>query len=259
MKCLLVSLLVLSTGIAAAQPATYTTSNAHSHNDYSQKVPFVTAYKQQFGSIEADVFYVAGQVSLLVGHTEQEIKRRPRTLDSLYLEPIIAAIQRNNGHVYADSTRTLQLMIDLKTDAGPTLEALVRTLQRYPVLQQRKDFRILISGNKPDPTEFKSYPSFILFDANLGENYPAEAMEKIGMISAAFDEYSKWKGKGDMPENDIARLKADIDKAHHAGKRVRLWALPDVPAAWAQMKKLGVDFINTDRIDQLAAFLNSSN
>ena len=35
-----------------SQPVIYKVSNAHSHNDYEQKVPFLTAYNEGFGSIE---------------------------------------------------------------------------------------------------------------------------------------------------------------------------------------------------------------
>ena len=38
-----------------AQPAHYTVADAHSHNDYEQKVPFWTAYDKGFGSIEEQI------------------------------------------------------------------------------------------------------------------------------------------------------------------------------------------------------------
>lgn len=39
------------------QPLSYSTSNAHSHNDYEQDFPFWNAWKQGFGSVEADIFW----------------------------------------------------------------------------------------------------------------------------------------------------------------------------------------------------------
>jgi alkaline phosphatase len=33
-----------------------TVSNAHSHNDYEQPIPFRMAYQAGFGSVEADIF-----------------------------------------------------------------------------------------------------------------------------------------------------------------------------------------------------------
>jgi len=42
--------------------AQYSVQNAHSHNDYRNKVPFWTAYNARFGSIEVDVFAVDGEL-----------------------------------------------------------------------------------------------------------------------------------------------------------------------------------------------------
>jgi alkaline phosphatase len=52
----------------------YTVSNAHSHNDYENPIPFFTAYGQGFGSIEADIFYFHD--SLFVGHTFPDIQKK---------------------------------------------------------------------------------------------------------------------------------------------------------------------------------------
>src|SRR6476659_4863850 len=90
---------------AFAQPRSYTTANAHSHNDYEQPKPFSAAYSKQFGSIEADVFSVANSDRLIVGHELEEIQRNPRTLDSLYLIPIKNALKANHGHPYGDKSR----------------------------------------------------------------------------------------------------------------------------------------------------------
>ena len=45
----------------AAQAQKFTLANVHSHNDYEQKVPFDLAYRNQLGSIEADIHLVAGK------------------------------------------------------------------------------------------------------------------------------------------------------------------------------------------------------
>src|SRR5687767_1571510 len=97
-----------------AQPKLYTTANAHSHNDYEKPIPFYEAYKHQFGSIEADIFLVEGSEELYVAHHKSDLDKKKRTLDSLYLMPLRTCIRKNNGVVYADTTRKLQLLIDIK-------------------------------------------------------------------------------------------------------------------------------------------------
>ena len=138
-----------------AQPRSYSTANAHSHNDYAQLKPFSAAYSKKFGSIEADVFSVANSDRLIVGHELEEIQRNPRTLDSLYLVPINNALKANHGHPYGDKSHDLQLMIDLKTEAIETLSKLVKTLNRYPAIRSSKQVHIVISGNTPAGSQFQ--------------------------------------------------------------------------------------------------------
>src|SRR5690606_22966752 len=92
----------------------YTSAQAHSHNDYEQKRPFWEAYEQQFGSIEADLFLVND--SLYAAHNRQDIKA-DRTFRRLYLLPILKQAQKYEGSVYAQKDLQLQLLIDLKTSS----------------------------------------------------------------------------------------------------------------------------------------------
>ena len=101
-----------------SQQFNYTTTNAHSHNDYENANPFFTAYDNNFGSIEADIFYFKD--SLFVGHVFGDIAKK-RTLQNFYLNPLTKKIQENHGNPYADSTKTLQLLIDIKSDPYITL------------------------------------------------------------------------------------------------------------------------------------------
>ena len=246
-------ILLIST---VAQPKKYSTANAHSHNDYEQAKPFFSAYAQQFGSIEADIFSIPGSASLLVAHEPAQLRTNPRTLDSLYLIPIVNALKSNKGYPYQDTSRHLQLMIDIKTGAVETLETLIKTLQKYPAIIHNNFLHIVISGNRPDPKKFYAYPSYIQFDGNLSETYTPDQLKHIGMISSSFGNYSNWNGNGEFPESDKNRLQSAVQRAHGTGKKVRLWAIPDMPSAWKLMEDLGVDYINTDKIDELTAFLN---
>src|ERR1700733_6696009 len=126
----------------------YTIANTHSHNDYEQATPFWLAYDQQFGSIEADIFWINGQ--MLVGHSLEEIKSG-RTLEEYYLKPLFSCILKNNGHPYADTARQLQMLIDVKTDSIATLNALIDLLKKYPALVNTPAVKWVISGRRPVP------------------------------------------------------------------------------------------------------------
>lgn len=236
----------------SAQPLHYSVANAHSHNDYEQAVPFYLAYNQGFGSIEADIFLQDGV--LLVSHDTAGLKKK-RSLQDLYLKPLQSFVQKNQGYPYPDTSRQLQLLIDIKTEALPTLKRLVQELEEYPTLINTRLIKWVISGNRPPDSLYSSYPYFIEFDGVRNQNYNADALSKIVLISDNFRNYSKWDGTGKIPENDVRKLNELIQYAHLLKKPVRFWNAPDNINAWKQLMELGVDYINTDHIKPISDFL----
>jgi len=176
-----------------AQPVWYTPSNAHSHNDYQNPHPFYTAYDAGLGSMEADIFLYHD--SLVIGHTTGDLQYK-RTLESLYLVPLLEQVKLHNGYPYQDSARELQLLIDIKTEPVATLKKLTEVLVNYPLLISSPGIKLVITGNKPDMATFSLYPPFIWFDGELDKVYTGLALKKIVMLSGDFKNYSSWNGKG---------------------------------------------------------------
>lgn len=237
-----------------AQPKNYTVANTHSHNDYKQDIPFYKAYEAGFGSIEADVFLQKNQ--LIVAHEENEMNPA-NTIQHLYLQPLDSFVKMHKGYPYADTSKELQLLIDLKTDSINTLRQLVTILQKFPALTASKKVHFVITGNRPDQSLFATYPPFILFDGELSKTYTVAALERIVMLSDDLETYTHWNGKGNPVEADWIKLTAAVTKAHNLHKKVRFWDAPDFVNAWMELMKLGVDYINTDHINELAAFINN--
>jgi alkaline phosphatase len=225
----------------------YTTQNAHSHNDYEQQAPFHLAYNEGFGSIEADIHLVDDQ--LLVGHDSKSLVKE-RTLESLYLQPIIAYNQPN---------RKLQLLIDIKTDAIKTIDQLVKLLTKYPGITNNKNIKIVLSGNAPSEELFLNYPSFIWFDGRLNKTYTPAQLAKVALISEDYYKVIEYKPKWPLDSAESIKIKSFINKVHQLGKPVRLWASPDQPAAWEAFVQWGVDYINTDKINELSDYLVKRN
>jgi alkaline phosphatase len=246
---------IIPTAVLAQDSIIYTTEQAHSHNDYEQTIPFWQAYYQQFGSIEADIFL--RNDSLYVAHTVEDISP-DRTLYSLFLKPIATQEKKNKGSIYADPKRTLQLLIDLKTSSRETMTALVRELSGYSkLLAPTGTVKVVISGNVPNPDEFDQYPEFIYFDGRPGITYSTEQLKRIGLISQSFTNYSKWKGKGMLIDQDHKAVTAVIKEVHDKGKRIRFWATPDTPNAWKILMGMGVDYVNTDKVIELGSYLRN--
>ncbi|MCB4234206.1 alkaline phosphatase [Kaistella anthropi] len=77
------------------------------------------------------------------------------------------------------------------------------------------------------------------------------------MFSAPLRDYTKWNGKGIMRDEESAKVREAVRQAHLQGKAIRFWGAPDFAnALWVNLMDAGADFINTDKIPELAAFLN---
>jgi YVTN family beta-propeller protein len=242
----LLTLLGLLPVLMQAQPALVL---SHSHNDYEQKEPFHHAYKKGFSSIEADVYLVDGK--LLVAHDLKDVKKE-RSLEKIYLAPLSKAIAGKENPDRPGGAK-IQLLIDIKSEAIPTLEALVRLLKKYPSLTSKPSVTITISGNRPSPDTYHRFPAWISFDGRPGISYDPAALKKISLIS---DSYSNYLLPGSFRFDSIKAMKT-ISAAHEKGKPFRFWGNPDNPSAWRSLANMGVDYLNTDKIDELSDFLIS--
>ncbi|MCC9137569.1 alkaline phosphatase [Pontibacter silvestris] len=245
--------LLLASGLlattAAAQTVVHTTLNAHSHNDYLNNIPFFRAYHKGFGSIEADVFPLKGE--LYVAHEKDNISKE-RTLSKLYLEPALAELAK-------DETRQLSLLIDIKENHQEALRLLVKQLKPSRSLlstpARKGQLTIIISGDRPQPAEYTNYPDYIFFDDNYKIAHTPEQWERVGLVSTNFRNYSNWNGKGVLIKEELARVKGLVDSVHAAGKNIRFWAAPDSKSAWLSLMGMGVDMIGTDRVEELGTLM----
>jgi alkaline phosphatase len=248
MQSLLLVLLISSVSLGQSIKPKYT----HSHNDYSNPTPFYKAFNAGFNSIEADIFLVGGR--LLVSHDSTSLQAE-RNLKGMYLDPIVYALKK-------DTTRRLNLLIDVKDNYAKTLPALIKEIEPLnSLLMSKKNpygrLKILISGNRPKPQDYKNYPDFLFFDDDLIFSHTKAEWDRVGQVSLNFARYSKWKGTGTIPATDRQRITHTIDSVHNnIGKLVRFWGGPDNPNAWNAQIEMGADIIGTDMIEQLADYLS---
>lgn len=240
--------------------AQYSTTNAHSHNDYVNKIPFWTAYNNHFGSIEADIWAV--NEKLYVAHDKKEIVPE-RTLDALYILPIVKQYKQNEGKAWKGINAGFQLLVELKNATEPALSLLCTKIAQYPdVFDERVNknaVRITITGKCPPPESFKKYPANIYFDGKIGQHYLPEQLKRIGLFSEDLKKFTSWNGKDNLPDSEQKRLKDVIDSIHQLGFKIRFWDAPDNINAWKLFINLKVDYINTDHINKLSAYLNNLN
>jgi len=242
---------------AAAKPL----RQAHAHNDYLHERPLLDALDRGFTSIEADIFLVNGQ--LLVAHSVLELNP-DRTLEKLYLDPLRERVRAGGGKLFADGTG-LTLLVDIKADGEAAYQALAKTLAKYGEIisivrdgrLQTKPVTVIVSGDRPWRTISAAKTRYVGVDGRLSDLDSKLPSHLLPLISDNWTSHFRWRGAGDMPQDEWDKLVAIIRKAHAAGRRVRFWATPDEESMWRQLHAAGVDLINTDDLDGLARFLST--
>jgi hypothetical protein len=237
---------------------------AHAHNDYEHDRPLFDALSNGFKSVEADVWLVDGE--LLVAH-DREAVQRGRTLESLYLAPLREIVKANGGSVYPGDPDTFTLLIDIKSDAVATYQALHRELRRHQAILTRfgpggiNDGAVtaIVSGNRPRELMQQQRVRYAAYDGRLSDLGIATDPAFVPLISDNWTNHFVWQGVGPMPEAEREKLRAIVETAHATGQRVRFWATPEQApqreAVWRELLDAQVDYINTDHLDALQDFL----
>lgn len=253
------ALLLCLSAIAFADTPVVPLPNAHSHNDYEQKRPLFDALDQGFCSVEADIWLQPK--GLLVAHTVLDLKT-DRTLEKLYLDPLRERVKANGGKVYRDGPQ-FYLLIDVKTAAKETYTALDAVLAKYAdILSVTRDGKfeakavtVVISGNRDKEAIEKQAVRFAGLDGRPEDLESDAPADRIPWISASWTSLFKWKGDGPMPDAERIKLRNLVEKAHTKGRLVRFWATPENEAVWKELKAANVDFLNTDKLAELRAWL----
>lgn len=248
--------------IGISHPLGFT--RAHAHNDYRHERPLLDAWEHGFVSIEADVHLLGDQ--LFVAHDKEEIKPE-RTLQSLYLDPLQAVINKNKNPVIKGHT-PYWFFIDIKGDADSTYALLATVFKRYQKMLtefrekscQERSVTIILSGHRPIETLRNQKRRFAAYDGRLAELDKNESPALMPVVSDKWSDHFSWYGKGSMPAEEKNKLQAFIDQAHRSKRRIRFWgtdvaSADEQTALWSTLYEVGVDLINTDKLDELQAFL----
>ncbi|MGV9880228.1 phosphatidylinositol-specific phospholipase C/glycerophosphodiester phosphodiesterase family protein [Streptomyces sp. NPDC003006] len=242
---------------------------AHAHNDYEHPRPLLDALDHRFGSVEADIFLVDGQ--LLVAHDPVDLDPS-RTLESLYLDPLAARVRAHHGSVHRGYHRTpFQLLIDIKTEGASTYAELHRHLRPYRHLftsyahgkVRRSAITAVVSGDRAARAPMRAQKvRHAFYDGRLADLGTAQPASFIPLISDNWSLNFSWQGTGPIPAAERDKLRGIVSAAHARGQRVRFWATPDLPgpqrdAVWGELLAAGVDHLNTDDLAGLEAFLDA--
>lgn len=245
---------------ALAQDVPVPLPRAHSHNDYLRSRPLLDALDLGFCSVEADIYLVDGE--LLVAHDRDKCKPE-NTLQRLYLDPLLERVRKNSGRVYPGGPE-LTLLIDFKSEAETTYARLREILESYkemltvftPDATETKAVTVILSGNSPRVIVAAEPKRLVAIDGRLPDLDRGASKHLIPLISSSWGDAFAWKGVGEMPPAERAKLKDILQRAHANGQRVRFWGSPPRLEIWMLLYEEGLDLINADNIAKLKEFLS---
>ncbi|KAK9475386.1 altered inheritance of mitochondria protein 6 [Dipodascopsis tothii] len=242
----------------------------HSHNDYWRDIPLYTALSYGVQSVEADVWLYNG--TLFVGHHEAALTSA-RTFASLYIDPLVDLLtQANpvnaftadqatpNGVFDTDSTKTLYLFVDLKTEGNATWPYVLEALQPLRDLGYLSSVNgttftsgpvtVIGTGNTPaDQVLSKSTRDYFV-DAPVA-NLTGYSSLTSPIASGGFRSIVGDLAPSGMNLTQLALIKELIDGAHEKGIYTRFWDVPWWPVRLRnslarQLIDLSSDFFNAD-------------
>ncbi|KAF2646724.1 hypothetical protein P280DRAFT_464910 [Massarina eburnea CBS 473.64] len=253
----------------------------HSHNDYWRDVPFYSGLSYGAMSTEADVWLING--TLYVGH-ETSALTQSRTLDSLYLTPILSTLHRqnpvtefaptatHNGVFDTDSAQTLYFFIDLKTSGPETWAAVLSALEPLRTGGWLSSYdgttftsravTVIGTGNTPLGLVQAAVPRDAFYDAPLpllGSTFDNITSNDSPIASTDFAAAFGEVRSKEFNSTQLDLLRSQIKAAHDKGIKVRYWNQPSYPigtrnAVWRTLWDAGADFLNADDLAGIAGF-----
>lgn len=259
----------------------------HSHNDYWRPVPFYSALSAGAISIEADIWLYNG--TLHVGH-DQSALTNDRTLDSLYIQPLLSVLSAQNpdstfltegtthNGVYDTSPdQTLYLFVDVKTDGPTTFPSVVAALQPLRDAGYLTTFdgtnvtpgavTVVGTGNTPLSHVQGVAPRDYFWDApipTLNTIYANITADVSPIASTDFAvQFPNVVSNRGLNDTQLTLLQSQVAVAHAKGIKLRYWDLPGWPVGtrngvWRSLWDNGVDILNVDDLEGIANFWENS-
>ena len=256
----------------------------HSHNDYWRDLPFYTALAVGCVSIEADV-WLDPQLNntLFIGH-ERSALSPARTFSSLYIQPILDVLTRenpqsqfvssptHNGVFDGYSGQTLYLFVDVKTEGESTWPYVVEELKPLRDAGYLTTYNgtgvtagavtVIGTGNTPlDHIQNLTHRDYF-YDAPiplLGSTFSNITSDVSPIASTDFAAVFGTINGTEFNSTQIALLRSQIATAKSKGIMTRYWDQPAWPistrnAVWSTLVQEGVGLINADDVAEAAGF-----
>ena len=82
---------------------------------------------------------------------------------------------------------------------------------------------------------------------------PTIADGRWGYYAVNYYSLMQWDGAGAIPTTQRKQLENLVNGAHATGRHIRIFSNPDTAGYWTAAREAHVDFVNTDKLSELAA------
>lgn len=216
----------------------------HSHNDYWRRVPLFSAIEVGCIGVEADIWLF--DEDLFVGHSVASLTRN-RTLDSLYINPLLDILSKQNprmtilpedtsqphGVFDTDPEQTLVLLIDFKTSGSalwPHVQSALQPLREKNYLTRsngthitRGPITVVGTGNTPFDlvnSEQTNPHHDVFFDAPLSEMYEGTTSGDLPNVTSVNENRPEKNVQGATPSEENMEM-ADTTRVSSENARKR--------------------------------------
>lgn len=235
--------------------------NAFSHNDYWRENPLQDALAFRFNCVEADLWLINGE--LYVSHDRPE-PNPAITFRNLYLRPLIERIKANGGKVYPESDRPFYLMVDCKREGEAMYKVLKEQMEPYKEyfcsvdngVYKEGPVLFFLSGDRPKQSLPQETSRFTFLDGQLRDLDAGVPATLAPVVSDNYADFFTWDGQGEMPADELQKMRDIIARVHGQGKLFRWWGAPDTPVFKRFFLREGVDLVGADDLNGLYNVLN---
>ncbi len=235
---------------------------AHAHNDYEHERPLLDALENRFYSVEADFWMVDGEI--LIAHNQGKTKSDYKgTLQELYLDPLQKRVDEN-GSVYGDGV-PFYLWLDIKDGQDEVRPILHQLLQKYPMVTIFTDHSVkegpvtvILTGDEKSKKAYVDEYSErrACRDGSYSENDPP-ADHRWTWVALNWPQTIQWYGDDPIRPEEYEKWVKIVNDIHAKGRKIRFWATPETELFWKTALGIGLDLLNTDRLQILNRYLDS--
>jgi hypothetical protein len=200
---------------------------AYAHNDYYNAQPLEAALELGFRGVEADYYVIDGE--LRVGHSVHETAPG-RTLESMYLEPLLERFRREG--TILPGGETFILNIESKRRGMETYEALHDVLARYEdILTVVRDgvvtpgpVQVILVGWFPSLDYLEQqrmrYAAVQLHYEDLPDDHARYPAHLLKLVSYDYRSHLVTRGAGRIPPTTLKRFVRIAAAAHAVPGRI---------------------------------------